>query len=162
MKDELAGPEAGINSGKTMTFTAEMEGAVTRTVLDVQTGAVSWAAGDAIKFDYAIGKTDSEPVLSQQLSEADIKDGSASFKAVVPAEFALTEDEFAATFEEDATVPGRYMYVAYPATVSTTYATAGTAYNVYIPAEQDGSFANASISSSVSPLPTFPTSVRGR
>lgn len=145
MKDDLAGPETGLNTGKTMTFTAVMEGSATKTVLDVETGAVAWAAGDAIKFDYAIGKTDSEPVLSQQLSEADIKDGSASFKAVVPAEFALTEDEFAATFEEDATVPGRYMYVAYPATVSTAYATAGTAYNVYIPAEQDGSFANASI-----------------
>ena len=146
MKDELAGPETGINPGKTMTFTAVMEGAATKTSINEQTGAVAWAVGDAIKFDYAIGKTDSEPVVSAPLAEGDIQNGSASFKAVVPTEFALTEEEYAATFEEDATVPGRYMYVAYPATVSTTYATAGTAYNVYIPAEQDGSFANASIS----------------
>ena len=145
MKDDLAGPETGLNTGKTMTFTAVMEGSATKTVLDVETGAVAWAAGDAIKFDYAIGKTDSDPVLSAQLAEGDIKDGAASFKVAVPAEFALTEEEYEATFEEDATVPGRYMYVAYPATVSTTYATAGTAYNVYIPAEQDGTFANASI-----------------
>ena len=145
MKDELAGTETGINASETMTFTALMEGAATKTVLDEQTGAVAWAAGDAIKFDYAIGKTDSNPVLSQPLSEADIKDGAASFEAEIPSEFALTDEEYAATFEEGVTVPGRYMYVAYPATVSTTYATAGTAYNVYIPSEQDGSFANASI-----------------
>ena len=145
MKDELAGPETGINPGKTMTFTAVMEGAATKTSINEQTGAVAWAVGDAIKFDYAIGKTDSEPVVSAPLAEGDIQNGYASFKAGVPTEFALTEEEYAATFEEGVEAPKRYMYVAYPATVSTTYATAGTAYNVYIPAEQDGSFANASI-----------------
>lgn len=146
MKDDLAGHETGLDSGKTMTFTAVMEGAATKTALDEQTGAVAWAAGDAIKFDYAIGKTDSEPVVSQPLSEADIKDGVASFNAGVPAEFALTDEEFAATFEDGVEAPKRYMYVAYPASLTTTYTTAGQAYNVYIPSEQDGLFANASIS----------------
>ena len=143
MKEDLAGPEAGINSGKTMTFTAVMEGAATKTVLDKQTGAVSWAAGDAVKFDYAIGKTDSEPVISASLAEGDIKDGAATFTANVPAEFALTDAEFAATVEEGVK---RYMYVAYPATVQTTYTTAGQAYHLFIPSVQDGVFANASIS----------------
>ena len=147
MKDELAGPESGINSGKTMTFTAVMEGAATKTALNEQTGAVAWAVGDAVKFDYAIGKEDTEPVISSPLAEDDINDGAASFKVMnIPASFALTDEEFAATFEEGASVPKRYMYVAYPATTATTYTTAGQAYNVYIPAEQDGVFAKASIS----------------
>ena len=34
MKDEFAGPETGINTSETMTFTAVMEGAATKTVLD--------------------------------------------------------------------------------------------------------------------------------
>ena len=144
IKDDLAGPEMGNGSGKGMKFTAVMEVPGSKTAINVSddgsVASVAWMAGDALKFDYAIGKTDSDPVISSNLAEEDIVNGSATFFAQIPQEFSLEEDKY--TDKENP----RYLYAAYPASLETTYTTAGNAYHLVIPTVQDGSFANASIS----------------
>ena len=140
IKDDLAGPEMGNGSGKGMKFTAVMEVPGSKTAID-EDGSVAWVAGDQIKFDYEIGKEDSDPVISDELET--IEDGAAVFYADVPNAFGMTEAEYRESLEEGAT-NSRHMYVSYPASVETAYAF--SEYHVTIPAVQDGSFENASIS----------------
>ena len=140
IKDDLAGPEMGNGSGKGMKFTAVMEVPGSKTAIN-EDGSVAWVAGDQIKFDYEIGEEDSDPVISKKLET--IIDGAAVFYADVPEAFGMTQSEYKETLEEGAK-NSRHMYVSYPASVETKYAT--SAYHVTIPAVQDGSFKNASIS----------------
>ena len=141
VKDELAGLENGSLTGKGMAFTAVMGDTHSKTVLDPETGNVSWAAGDAIKFDYEIQKEDYEPVVSSELTEAAV--GAATFYVEIPTVFSMTGAEYNATLEEGAT-PSRHLYAAYPVSVVTEYE--NSEYTVVIPSVQDGKFESASIS----------------
>ena len=143
MKDEMFGPDVNGPASKVVSFTAVMEGSDTKTTLNETTGAVAWAVGDAVKFDYEIQKVDSEPVVSSSLAADDINTGTATFNVEIPDVFSMTGKEYNATLDEG-TTPSRHLYVVYPASVVTEYVYSG--YTVTIPAVQDGKFESASIS----------------
>ncbi|MBR0245022.1 MAG: hypothetical protein IJQ61_00920 [Bacteroidales bacterium] len=125
-----------------MTFRAATEDAPTRTTLDEGTGAVAWAAGDAVKFVYELNK---EPgyITSEALTAEDIDGKVATFTASLPADFAAA---FAMTEEDYKTAGGTslHLYAVSPASVDIDYETASSFY-LTVPTVQDGSFASASI-----------------
>lgn len=139
-KEEFNGPKSSVPATSLMEFTALMETPASKTVIADDFQTVSWAEGDQIKFDYEIGKVDSDPVISEPLTS--IEEDVAKFAAAVPKEFSMTAGEYKETLEDGAT-NSRHMYVSYPSTAATEYQY--SSYTVTIPAEQDGTFANASI-----------------
>jgi hypothetical protein len=95
----------------------------TKTTLDLSTGAVNWAVGDKIKVFWAGSESVSDP-----LQASDIDGTKATFHA------------------ECSAGPELAIFALYPSSVVVdTYVDGNYAY-VTIPAVQDGSFANASIS----------------
>ncbi len=143
-KEEIAAPgqnEEAVKNG--VSFRAEIEGGASKTTLDTETGKVAWAVGDQIKFDYEIGKVAGESVISSVLSETDIVDGTATFKSSLSGVFAMSAEEYAATLEEGAK-NSRHVYATYPSSIVTDYSNASDFF-VTVPAEQDGTFANAGI-----------------
>ena len=79
-----------------MTFRAATEDAPTKTTLDEGTGAVAWAAGDAVKFVYELNKTPGY-ITSEALTAEDIDgEGVATFTASLPKAFTMTEEEYQA------------------------------------------------------------------
>lgn len=122
-----------------MTFRAATEDAPTRTTLDEGTGAVAWAAGDAVKFVYELDK---EPgyITSKALAAEDIDgNGVATFTANLPAAFEMTEEEYQAGVGSSL-----HLYAVSPASVDVDYSNASSFY-LTVPTVQDGSFASASI-----------------
>ena len=116
-----------------MTFDAVTEGGKTKTTIDPSDGSVTWTAGDAVKFVWELAKEDGSSV-SEGLAEGDITKETASFTAEVPSDF----------MKETSDYSSRHLYAVYPATIDTDYSNASDFF-VTVPAEQDGTFANASI-----------------
>lgn len=116
-----------------MTFDAVTEGGKTKTTIDLSDGSVTWTAGDAVKFVWELAKEDGSSV-SEGLAEGDITKETASFTAEVPSDF----------MKETSDYSSRHLYAVYPATIDTDYSNASDFF-VTVPAEQDGTFANASI-----------------
>lgn len=133
-KNELEAPQ-GPAAGE-LTFVAYAEGGDSKTTLNEEDGSVVWAIGDQIKFDYELEKVAGEAVLSSVLAEEDIAQGAATFTAALPEAFAMSTKEYEGE--------SRHMYVTYPASTETDYSSASE-FLVTVPAEQDGTFANASI-----------------
>lgn len=121
-----------------MQFTASLEDAGTKTDLNTSTGAVSWAAGDAVKFVWELDGTPSS-ANSDALTAGDIDAGVATFTASVPASFAMTESAY-----KDAGGTSLHLYAVYPSTVVTDYSNASSLY-LTVPDTQDGTFEHASI-----------------
>ena len=116
-----------------MTFDAVTEGGKTKTTIDLSDGSVAWTAGDAVKFVWELAKEVGSSV-SEGLTEGDITKETASFTAEVPSDF----------IKETSDYSSRHLYAVYPATIDTDYSKATDLF-VTVPAEQDGTFANASI-----------------
>ena len=133
-KNELEAPQ-GPAAGE-LTFVAYAEGGDSKTTLNDEDGSVAWAVGDQIKFDYELEKVAGEAVLSSVLAEGDIVEGAATFTAALPEAFTMSTKEYDGE--------SRHMYVTYPASIETDYSSASE-FLVTVPAEQDGTFANASI-----------------
>lgn len=133
-KNELEAPQ-GPAAGE-LTFVAYAEGGDSKTTLNEEDGSVAWAIGDQIKFDYELDKVAGEAVLSSVLAEGNIVEGAATFTAALPEAFTMSTKEYEGE--------SRHMYVTYPASIETDYSSASE-FLVTIPAEQDGTFANASI-----------------
>ena len=133
-KNEMDAPQ-GPDAGE-LTFVAYAEGGDSKTTLNEEDGSVAWAVGDQIKFDYELEKVAGESVKSTVLTDGDINEGAATFKASLPQAFAMSTKEYEGE--------SRDMYVAYPASIETDYSSASE-YLVTVPAEQDGTFTNASI-----------------
>ncbi len=135
-KESVAEPEIETVQ---MTFRAATEDAPTKTTLDEGTGAVAWAAGDAVKFVYELDK---EPgyITSKALTAEDIDgNGVATFTASLPAAFAMTEDDY-----KKAGGTSLHLYAVSPESTAIDYETASSFY-LTVPTVQDGSFASASI-----------------
>lgn len=132
-----AAPEESVPEYTTITFTAthpemteagaaaQENGATavvsTKTTLDEMNGSVSWAAGDKLKLIYE----DGTPFTTEALTASDIaEDGTATFKATVPAGKALK-------------------WAVYPDGIETSL-TDGK-FSVMVPQVQDGKFEHASI-----------------
>lgn len=93
----------------------------TKTTLD-ETGSVSWAAGDKLK----LVCEDGTPFTTEALTASDIaEDGTATFKATVPADKALK-------------------WAVYPSDIATELTSDGK-FSVTVPQVQDGNFEHASI-----------------
>lgn len=122
-----------------MTFRAATEDAPTRTTLDEGTGAVAWAAGDAVKFVYELDKTPGY-ITSESLTAEDIDGKVATFTASLPAAFAKTEEEY----QNGDTSKSLHLYAVSPASIDIDYGTASSFY-LTVPTDQDGRFENASI-----------------
>lgn len=123
-----------------MTFRAATEDAPTKTTLDEGTGAVAWAAGDAVKFVYELDKTP-KSITSDALAAEDIDgEGVATFTANLPKAFTMTEEEYQA----GDTKKSLHLYAVSPASIDIDYSSASS-FLLTVPTEQDGSFANASI-----------------
>ena len=133
-KNELEAPQ-GPAAGE-LTFVAYAEGGDSKTTLNEEDGSVAWAIGDQIKFDYELEKVAGEAVLSSVLAEGNIVEGAATFTAALPEAFAMSTKEYKGE--------SRHMYVTYPASTETDYSSANE-FLVTVPAEQDGTFTNASI-----------------
>lgn len=133
-KNELEAPQ-GPAAGE-LTFVAYAEGGDSKTTLNEEDGSVAWAIGDQIKFDYELEKVAGEAVLSSVLAEGDIVEGAATFTAALPEAFTMSTKEYDGE--------SRHMYVTYPASIETDYSSASE-FLVTVPAEQDGTFAKASI-----------------
>jgi len=133
-KNELEAPQ-GPAAGE-LTFVAYAEGGDSKTTLNEEDGSVAWAIGDQIKFDYELEKVAGEAVLSSVLAEGNIVEGAATFTAALPEAFTMSTEEYEGE--------SRHMYVTYPASTETDYSSASE-FLVTVPAEQDGTFANASI-----------------
>lgn len=133
-KNELEAPK-GPAAGE-LTFVAYAEGGDSKTTLNEEDGSVAWAIGDQIKFDYELEDVAGEAVLSSVLAEGDIVEGAATFTAALPEAFTMSTKEYDGE--------SRHMYVTYPASIETDYSSASE-FLVTVPAEQDGTFANASI-----------------
>lgn len=131
-------PDAG-----ELTFVAYAEGGDSKTTLNEENGSVAWAVGDQIKFDYELEKVAGESVKSTVLTDGDINEGAATFKASLPQAFAMSTADYEATLATGAE-NSRHMYVTYPASIETDYSSASEFF-VTVPAEQDGTFTNASI-----------------
>ena len=143
-KEEIAAPEqneVAVKEG--VVFKAAIEDGSSRTTFDTETGKVAWAVGDQVKFDYEIEKVAGEAVFSSVLAETDIVDGTATFKSTLSHVFNMSLEEYAATLEEGAK-NSRHVYATYPSSIVTDYSNASDFF-VTVPAEQDGTFANASI-----------------
>ena len=124
-----------------LTFRAATEESPSKTTLDEGTGAVAWAAGDAVKFVYELNQTPGY-ITSGALTAEDIDgNGVATFTASVPAAFAMTEEEYQAANGSGSSL---HLYAVSPASIDIDYGTASSFY-LTVPTEQDGSFANASI-----------------
>lgn len=129
-------------------FKAGMEGGVSRTTLDAETGSVAWTATDAVKFMWDLGgNKDGNASGSAVSSETTLLDeGVASFTAEVNEDFNNATTGYSS----------RHMYAVYPATTEMYYysnyddyegelpSTNGQLY-VKIPTAQTGLFADASI-----------------
>lgn len=123
-----------------MTFRAATEDAPTKTTLDEGTGAVAWAAGDAVKFVYELDGTPGY-ITSDALAAEDINgEGVATFTANLPKAFTVTEEEYQA----GDTKKSLHLYAVSPASIDIDYETASSFY-LTVPTDQDGSFASASI-----------------
>lgn len=140
-KEEISAPEYNVDSNLVQ-FTAAFE-EQTKTAIDEE-GCVTWAAGDAIKFNYVIDK-EYASVTSSPLTLDDIDGEEATFSAAIPEVFSMTKKEYATSLdlEKADDAPVRRMYVSYPASLQVDYTT--PSYYVTIPATQDGNFASASI-----------------
>lgn len=115
-----------------MQFRAATEDSPSKTTLDTGTGAVAWAAGDAVKFVYELDGTPGYET-SEDLEAEDIDgEGVATFTASVPATFG----------EKEFTGSSRHLYAVYPSTVEHEY---GTNLYVTVPSTQDGSFEKVAI-----------------
>ena len=138
-QDSLVDKPASANQNLVkMHFTARTEGTPTKTTLNTSTGAVSWAAGDAIKMVWELnGVADSS--VSDELSAGNISAGKAEFTAEVPDKFAMTEAAY-----KDAGGSSLHLYAVYPSSMVTDYSTASSFY-LTVPTVQDGSFEHASI-----------------
>lgn len=124
-----------------MQFRAATEDSPSKTTLDSGTGAVAWAAGDAVKFVYELDGTPGY-ITSDALAAEDIDgEGVATFTAVVPAAFAMTEEEYKAANGSSSSL---HLYAVSPASIDIDYGNASSFY-LTVPTVQDGSFANASI-----------------
>lgn len=121
-----------------MTFRAVTEDTPVKTTLNVETGTVAWAVGDAVKFVYELDKTPGD-VTSEALAAEDIEGGAATFTASVPAAFEMTEAEY---IEGGGT--SLHLYAVSPSSIDIDYSNASSFY-LTVPTVQDGSFANASI-----------------
>ena len=96
--------------------------ASTKTILNEETGSVSWTAGDMLK----LVCEDGTDFPTEALTASDIaEDGTASFKATVPADKALK-------------------WAVYPSDIATELTSVGK-FSVTVPQEQDGNFEHASI-----------------
>ena len=133
-KNELEAPQ--VPAAGELTFVAYAEGGDSKTTLNEEDGSVAWAIGDQIKFDYELEKVAGEAVLSSVLAEGNIVEGAATFTAALPEAFTMSTKEYEGE--------SRHLYVTYPASIETDYSSASE-FLVTIPAEQDGTFANASI-----------------
>lgn len=135
-KNELEAPQ-GPAAGE-LTFVAYAEGGDSKTTINEEDGSVAWAIGDQIKFDYELDNVAGEAVLSSVLAEEDIAQGAATFTATLPEAFTMSTKEYDGE--------SRHLYVTYPASIETDYSSANKLqFLVTVPAEQDGTFANASI-----------------
>lgn len=121
-----------------MHFTARTEGSPTKTTLNTSTGAVSWAAGDAIKMVWELDGVEGSSV-SDDLSAGNISAGKAEFTAEVPDKFTMTEGDY-----KDAGGTSLHLYAVYPSSIVTDYSDASKFY-LTVPNVQDGSFEHASI-----------------
>lgn len=121
-----------------MHFTARTEGSPTKTTLNTSTGAVSWAAGDAIKMVWELDGVEGSSV-SDELSAGNISAGKAEFTAEVPDKFNMTEKAYTT-----AGGTSLHLYAVYPSSIETDYSTASSFY-LTVPNVQDGSFEHASI-----------------
>ena len=121
-----------------MHFTARTEGSPTKTTLNTSTGAVSWAAGDAIKMVWELDGVEGSSV-SDDLSAGNISAGKAEFTAEVPDKFTMTEVDYKGT--------SLHLYAVYPSSIVTDYSDASVPRKFYltVPTVQDGSFEHASI-----------------
>ena len=124
-----------------MHFTARTEGSPTKTTLNTSTGAVSWAAGDAIKMVWELDGVEGSSV-SDDLSAGNISAGKAEFTAEVPDKFTMTEVDY-----KDAGGTSLHLYAVYPSSIVTDYSDASVPRKFYltVPTVQDGSFEHASI-----------------
>ena len=96
--------------------------ASTKTILNEETGSVSWTAGDMLK----LVCEDGTDFPTEALTASDIaEDGTATFKATVPADKALK-------------------WAVYPSDIATELTSVGK-FSVTVPQEQDGNFEHASI-----------------
>lgn len=97
--------------------------ASTKTILNEETGSVSWTAGDMLK----LVCEDGSDFTTEALTEADLKDGgrTATFKATVTASKALK-------------------WAVYPSDIATELTSDGK-FSVTVPQVQDGNFEHASI-----------------
>lgn len=123
-----------------MQFRAATEDTPSKTTLDSETGAVAWAAGDAVKFVYELDKTPGYET-SKALEAEDIDgEGVATFTASVPPAFAMTEEEYQA----GDTKKSLHLYAVSPSSVDIDYSNASS-FLLTVPTVQDGTFENASI-----------------
>ena len=110
-----------------------------KTVLDEESGKVSWAARDAVKFVWELDGTPDYDVSDVLASVKD--DGSAEFTAAVPSVFKeKTEEEY----KDGNDLKSLHLYAAYPSSVDVDYSNASD-FILTVPSEQDGKFASASI-----------------
>ena len=96
-----------------MHFTARTEGSPTKTTLNTSTGAVSWAAGDAIKMVWELDGVEGSSV-SDDLSAGNISAGKAEFTAEVPDKFTMKEEDYKA-----AGGSSLHLYAVYPSSIET-------------------------------------------
>lgn len=122
-----------------MQFRAATEDSPSKTTLTPETGAVSWTAGDAVKFVYELDGTPGSAISSTLNAEDIDGEGVATFTASVPAAFAMTEKEYI-----NAGGSSLHLYAVSPASIEIDYETASSFY-LTVPTVQDGTFENASI-----------------
>lgn len=112
---------------------ATRPGAAVKTVLDPQSGAVSWAEGDKLVFAWEIDGAASS-AASDAVSDIDVETGKAKIVANIPDGFS----------DGDFSGEGRSLYAVYPSSVSAEIAS--SKLSITVPGVQDGTFAGANIS----------------
>ncbi|MGM9763764.1 MAG: right-handed parallel beta-helix repeat-containing protein [Candidatus Cryptobacteroides sp.] len=138
VKEEAKGPEPE-KPVTGITFKAVMEDTASRATLDEATGKVAWAVGDAVKFVWETDGMDGVGYAESASLTAVNEDGSADFTAAVPEAFRMTEEEYI-----NAGGKSLHLYAAYPAGIDIDYSNASD-FVITVPAEQDGTFASASV-----------------
>lgn len=132
-----------------MQFTASMEDTGTKTELNTSTGVVSWADTDEVAFYWEVNRKDdgTKKISSATSTSTEIDGSNANFTVAVPDDFSLSDSDFTARYSavDPSSNVSRHMYAVYPATTTVDYSTGSSLY-ITIPATQDGTFANASIS----------------
>ncbi len=130
---QLCTVQSGAAQSGATQLCAAQSGAAVKTVLDPQSGAVSWAEGDKLVFAWEIDGAASS-AASDAVSDIDAETGKAKIVANIPDGFS----------DGDFSGEGRSLYAVYPSSVSAE--TASSKLSITVPGVQDGTFAGTNIS----------------